>query len=195
MAAPACNTTEKVFRMPDAHFRLMSLAFRIRDSIIPPERMLATFGVRKGMTVVDYGCGPGSYIKTVSDLVGPDGTVYAVDIHELAIESISQRIKQKGLANVIPTLAKGYDSGLPNSAADLVCALDMFFMIPDTDAFLAEIRRITKPDGVLIIDDGHQSREKTRSAIQTSGSWTIEEETRGYLRCRPVQPAIIQEAT
>jgi ubiquinone/menaquinone biosynthesis C-methylase UbiE len=189
MTATVHNAAEKVVRMPDGHFRLMSLAFRIRDRIHPPEKMLTTFGIRKGMAVVDYGCGPGSYIKTVSDLVGPDGTVYAVDVHELAIESVTRRIEAERLANVVPALAKGYDSGLPDSAADLVYALDMFFMIEDTDTFLAELRRIAKPDGTLIIDDGHQSREKTRRAIRESGSWTIEEEKREYLRCRPVPAA------
>ncbi|MDN7025955.1 class I SAM-dependent methyltransferase [Methanoculleus sp. FWC-SCC1] len=175
-------------RMSDGHFRLMSLAFRIRDLIRPPEKMLAQFGIREGMTVVDYGCGPGSYIKTVSDLVGPDGTVYAVDVHDLAVEAVSRRIETEGLANVVPALAKGYDSGLPDGAADLIYALDMFFMVEDTDTFLAELWRITKPDGVLIVDDGHQPREKTRRAIRESGSWTIEEEKREYLRCRPVLP-------
>lgn len=188
MAATRHNTAEWTDRIPDLCFRLMSLSFHVRDRIRPPERLLAKIGIRKGMTVVDYGCGPGSYIKVASGLVGANGTVYAVDIHELAVESVSRRTRKEGLTNVIPVLAKGYTSGLPDAAADLVYALDMFHMIDEPGAFLAELRRIAKPDGVLVIDDGHQPREKTRRAVRESGIWTIEEETPEFLRCRPLQP-------
>jgi len=42
----------------------------------------------KGMTVVDYGCGPGRYSIKFAEIVGNQGLVYAVDIHELAIEKL-----------------------------------------------------------------------------------------------------------
>lgn len=184
MAAYTHNAAEQADRMPDIHFRLMSLAFRVRDRIRPPGRLLVEIGIREGMTVVDYGCGPGSYVKEASGLVGAAGTVYAVDVHELAVEAVSHRSRKEGLANVIPILAKGYDSGLPDAVADLVYALDMFHMVENQKAFLAELRRITKPDGTLILDDGHQSREKTHRALLDSGLWTIEAETGEYLRCR-----------
>ncbi len=180
------NAAKRIDRVPDLYFRLMSLTIRIRDRIRPPERLLTGIGIREGMTVVDYGCGPGSYIRKASGLVGATGTVYAVDVHELAIESVSRRVKDEGLVNVVPVLATGYASGLPDAAADLVYAFDMFHMVDDPKAFLAELRRVTKPDGTLILDDGHQPREKTRRALRASGLWTIEEETGEYLRCRPL---------
>jgi len=172
--------------MPDLHFRLMSLTIRIKDRFKYPAGLLAEIGIREGMTVVDYGCGPGSYVKKASGLVGAAGTVYAGDGHELALEAVSRRSRKEGLANVIPILAKGYDSGLPDAAADLVYALDMVHLVERPEAFLAELRRIMRPDGTLILDDGHQSREKTHRALQESGVWTIEEEIGEYLRCRPL---------
>ncbi|MDN7012107.1 class I SAM-dependent methyltransferase [Methanoculleus sp. FWC-SCC3] len=186
MAAYTHNTAEQADRMPDLHFRLMSLAFRVRDRIRPPGRLLVEIRIREGMTVVDYGCGPGSYVKEASGLVGAAGTVYAVDVHELAVEAVSRRARKEGLANVVPVRAKGYDSGLPDAVADLAYALDMFHMVENQKAFLAELHRITKPDGILILDDGHQPREKTRRALLDSGLWTIEAETGEYLRCRPL---------
>jgi len=50
---------------------------------------------------------------------------------------------------------------------------------------LAELKRIAKVDGVLIIDDGHQSRAKTKSKIAASGQWQIVEETADHLTCKP----------
>jgi len=41
-----------------------------------------------------------------------------------------------------------------------------------------------KKDGVLIIDDGHQSRKETKGKINGSGIWTIAVETRDHLKCK-----------
>jgi len=42
-------------------FRLMSLMFCVRDWLRPPTRILQKAGVRPGMAVLDFGCGPGGF--------------------------------------------------------------------------------------------------------------------------------------
>jgi ubiquinone/menaquinone biosynthesis C-methylase UbiE len=171
--------------MSDCAFRIMKFtSFHIRDKLQPPARLLETFGIRPGMVVVDYGCGPGSHTKAASVLVGENGHVYAVDIHPLAIESISKLIKEDNLTNVSAVMSERYDSGLEDDIADLVYALDMIHMIRDTDSFFRELGRITRPGGVLIIDDGRQSREETLKDIRQPGILTVEEENREFIRCR-----------
>src|SRR5271157_3939006 len=44
---------------------------------------------------------------------------------------------------------------------DMVCAIDVFFGVGEPTGFLRQICQITKPEGFLIIDDGHQSCQKT----------------------------------
>jgi ubiquinone/menaquinone biosynthesis C-methylase UbiE len=171
--------------MSDSAFRIMKFSFfNIRDRLFPPGRLLERFGIKPGMTVVDYGCGPGSHTKAAVALVGESGHVYGVDIHPLAIESVSALIKKDGLTNVSAVLSERYDSGLEDGTADLVYAFDMIHMIRDTDAFFKELGRILKPGGVLIIDDGRQSRDETLEEIRQSGIWSIEEENKEFLRCR-----------
>jgi ubiquinone/menaquinone biosynthesis C-methylase UbiE len=173
-------------RMSNLSFKLMTAAFAIVDLLFPRvEKRVATFGIRPGMTLVDYGCGPGRYTLRFSNLVGERGKVYAVDVHELAIEAIRQMMLKHDLGNVEPRLAEGYNSALPSNAADMVFALDMFFSVRRPNLFLAELKRITKPDGLLIIDGGHQSRAQTRKKILDSGHWIIREERRDHLRCAP----------
>jgi ubiquinone/menaquinone biosynthesis C-methylase UbiE len=138
------------------------------------------------MTVVDYGCGPGRYTTRFAQLVGEEGRVYAVDIHELAVEAVKRKITELGLRNVEPVLAGGYDSRLPDQVADIVCALDIFFGIQEPTPFLGELRRITKPDGLLIIDDGHQPRRETLRKLLDSGHWVVVEESKDHLKCRLV---------
>lgn len=171
--------------MSDSAFRIMKFtSFHIRDPLRPPVRLLEAFGIKPGMTVVDYGCGPGSHTKAAAGFVGENGHIYAVDIHPLAIESVSRLIKDENLTNITPVLSERYDSRLVDDTADLVYALDMIHMIRDTDTFFREIWRITRPGGILIIDDGRQSREETLEDIRHSKIWSVEEENRYFVRCR-----------
>jgi len=164
----------------------MSLTFDIVDLIHPYiDGRVKTFGIEKGMTVVDYGCGPGRYTTRFSKLIGETGHVYAVDIHELAVAAVKQKIEKQGLQNVEPVLAQGYASSLPAHVADVVCALDMFFTVRQPTEFLKELKRIAKPNGVLVIDDGHQPRDVTKRNILASGAWTIVEETPDHVKCKP----------
>jgi ubiquinone/menaquinone biosynthesis C-methylase UbiE len=83
-------------------------------------------------------------------------------------------------------LADGYNTGLPDHIADTVCVIDMFFGVKEPSAFLREVHRIVKAEGTLVIDDGHQSRATTLQKIKAAGGWSIVEETRDHLKCRPV---------
>jgi len=182
------STVEKreTERMSDRTFRGMTRMFQVIDFLFPyVGRRARKFGIREGMTVVDYGCGPGRYTTRFARLVGDGGKVYAVDIHELAIEAVERKVEKLGLKNVQPVLAQGYDSAVPDNVADVLCAIDMFWIIKQPTPFLRELKRIAKPGAMLIVDDPHQSRRVTRQKILDSGLWDIVEERRDHLKCRP----------
>ncbi len=166
----------------------MAWMYSFRDTFFSVDKRLDEFGITKGTTVIDYGCGTGSYLKRASHLVGEEGKIYAVDIHPLAIEAIKKKIKKFNLGNVEPVLVDGYISGLTYGTADVIFALDMFHNIYNPEEFLKELRRIVKQDGILIIEDGHQPREQTKEKIVSSKLWNIIEETKDHLRCTPGYP-------
>ena len=173
-------------RMADVAFRVMSAVMALKDLVYPTiDKRVATFGTREGMIIADYGCGPGRYTVRFAQLVGEAGTVYAVDVHELAIEYVKRKMNSLGLKNIIPVLATGYETRIPDHVADMVFALDMFFGVRDPAALLAEIHRILQSDGVLILDDGHQSRATTIKKVNRSGNWIIKEENPDHLRLTP----------
>lgn len=171
--------------MSDTSFRMMTLLFSVIDFFYPYiGGRIKKFGIEEGMTVVDYGCGPGRYATRIAGLVGDKGRVYAVDIHELAIEGVKRRAKKHNVRNIQPILIEGYNSTVPDGIADVVCAIDMFWTIKQPTGFLEELKRIIKKDGTLIIDDGHQPRRETKRKILDSGLWDIVEETKDHLKCR-----------
>ncbi len=63
----------------------------------------------------------------------------------------------------------------------------MFHMVANPDAFLKELNRISRPDGILYIDNGHQKRAEARTKINASGAWEIIEENSHYMKCRPIK--------
>jgi ubiquinone/menaquinone biosynthesis C-methylase UbiE len=174
-------------RIPNSAFRIMSLIFVIRDRLASPWSVLDQFGIERGQTVVDYGCGPGSYLRRASELVGPEGRVLAVDIHELAIKAVMKRIDKERLANVTAVRANGKGSSLPDETADVIYALDMFHMVREPKVFLRELKRICKGTGLLYIDNDHQSRKEASLKIRSSGAWEIVEEKKRYLKCTPTR--------
>jgi len=179
-------------KMSDRTFKNMTAVFKIVDLLFPYiPRRIKKFDIQPEMTVVDYGCGPGRYTIPISQLVGEKGKVFAVDIHELAIAEVEKKINEKNISNIETVLASGMDAGkydtkLSNNCADVVCAIDMFFIIKQSGDFLLEIKRILKQDGFLIIDDGHQSRKETKRKIEEAGIFKIFEETRDHLKCRVI---------
>jgi len=146
-----------------------------------------SFGIKPGMTVVDYGCGPGRYTVEFSRLVGAGGKVFAVDLLEVALQDTEARLKEHGIDSsggfgpVELKLAQGYDSGIPGETADMVCAIDMFHHV-DPLPFLREVSRIIKADGTLLISGGHQTRGIIKKHIVTSGLWEIVEDTKQFLK-------------
>ncbi len=172
-------------RMPDWAFKIMAFMFDVADIFMSPDRKLDAFDIRKGQTVVDWGCGTGRYLKPASELVGDQGTVYAVDIHQLAVEAADKIACKHHLKNVHSILTDGKSVGIPSQTADLIYALDMFHMVKDTDTFLKELCRITRPEGILVLEDGHQPRELAKQKVNHSACWEIISETKSYIKCKP----------
>lgn len=76
--------------------------------------------------------------------MGEKGKVYAIDIHELAIEVVKKKMKRLGINNIEPILIDEYNSRLPDNTANVVCAIDMFWIIKEPTTFLGELKRMGK---------------------------------------------------
>ncbi len=175
----------EVEHLPNIPFRLMSFVIAIRDIVFPIGKRLDQFGIDKGFIVVDFGCGPGSYVEQASQLVGDGGKVYAVDVHALAIKSVKAKVRKKSLNNVIPVFSTGYPVDIESQSADVIYALDMFHHVKDVEAFLRELRRLLKPSGTLFIESGHQPLDDAKQKIVKSNYWAIIKEERNMFKCRP----------
>ena len=69
-------------------------------------------GLKKGMRVADFGCGPGTMSRMLAAMVGPGGRVTGVDLHSAQIEQARMMSADEDLAKFVsgierPRFAQG----------------------------------------------------------------------------------------
>ena len=149
-------------------FKLMSLTYKFRDFFLPRMNILKEVGIKPGFTVLDYGCGPGSYVIGTAELVGKSGKIYALDIHPLAIQKVRNIASRKRLTNV-ETIHSNCKTGLPDNSVDVVLLYDILHTLSDPNGVLEELYRVLKPSGILSFSDHHMEEKEIISKITDKG--------------------------
>ncbi len=150
----------------------MSLKFKLRDLLLPRKKILEEAGIKAGNNVLDFGCGPGGYLPSLSKMVGETGKIYALDINPLAIEMVQKLITGKCLKNV-ETILSGCETGLPDESLDAVLLYDVYHGLSQPQKILAEINRVLKPDGVLSFNDHHMQDEEITGKLTEGGFFRL----------------------
>lgn len=158
--------------MSDFHFRGMSLFFKFRDLFLPRKDVLKEAGIAPGVCVLDYGCGSGSYLMPLAELVGKSGKIYALDIHSLAIQKVQKITSKKQLKNV-ETIRSDCKTGLPDSSVDAVLLYDTLHHLSDPDGVLKELHRVLKPKGILSFSDHHMEEDEILSKVTSGGLFKL----------------------
>jgi ubiquinone/menaquinone biosynthesis C-methylase UbiE len=107
--------------------------------------------VKGGQTVVDVGCGAGYFSFALAELVGPEGTVLALDIQDRMLAIARRRAERRGLGGRIEfRLCEEDGLGIPEPV-DFVLAFWMAHEVSDQDAFFAGIKASLRPEGMLLL--------------------------------------------
>jgi predicted methyltransferase len=176
-------------RHSDLIYRLELLVIRLRDLIRSPAKVLREAGMRAGMTVLDFGCGPGGFSLAAARLAGPGGQVYALDMQPLALESVRRAAARRGIGNVQPIDGSCMAEVLEGSV-DMVLLFDVLHTDPQPDstrAVLAAVHRVLKPQGMLSVRDHHLRDEALVDMVTCGGLFAPVGEERGTFRFGPVK--------
>ena len=119
-------------------------------------------GIKKGKTVLDYGCGSGTYAISASKAVSEGGKVYAIDMEPKSLKTVEKKANDKRLGNIVTILAKKeeFATDLSEESVDVVLLYDVMQMIEDKPALLRELDRVLRPDGTLSIFPMHVGIDK-----------------------------------
>ena len=152
--------------------KLMSLQYKFRDLLLPRMNILREVGIKPGFHVLDYGCGPGSYIIPLAELVGKSGKIYALDIHLLAVRMVQSIASKKQLSNV-ETIHSDCKTGLSDNSLDVVLLYDTFHGLSTPNGVLGELHRVLKPDGTLSFNDHHMKESEIISKVTEKGLFRL----------------------
>ena len=124
------------------------------------EKVLRTVGVEAGQTCLDFGCGHGNYTIPLARIVGPAGTVYALDKDEGELDKLVERAREAGLGNIRRMDSSG-DLGiaLDDGSVDAVLLYDVlhshYFSAEQRDALFREIGRVAADRALLSVFPNH----------------------------------------
>jgi ubiquinone/menaquinone biosynthesis C-methylase UbiE len=155
-------------------FRMMSFFFKIRDRFNPPLEKISKSRIKEANYVLDYGCGPGSYTIAAAEKVGPNGKVFAADIHPLALEKVRKKAEKKRFNN-IETIQTDCNTNIDDESLDIVICFDVLHDIPNKNKLLKEFHRILKSNGILSLDDHHSVEEEIINLITSEGLFRLSE--------------------
>lgn len=107
-----------------------------------------------GHAVLDVGCGPGTDTMALASLVGPNGRVVGVDADAAMIAEAARRAEQAGCSawcshQQADAMALPWQTG----TFDACRSERLFQHLPHPAGVLAEMARVTKPGGWVVVWD------------------------------------------
>jgi predicted methyltransferase len=124
--------------------------------------------VEPGALVADIGAGDGFFTKRLSEAVGAQGRVFAVDIGADALRRLRTRVAEEGLANVEVVEGAVDDPRLPAGSIDAALIVNAYHEMTEHQAMLAKIKAALKPGGrLVIVEPISGSRRNGRREEQT----------------------------
>ena len=135
----------------DAAARAIEGMYLIDDALRRRAIVRRRLAASPGERILDVGCGPGFYCAELIEDVGPSGSVVGVD-GSASMLALAER-RCGGFDNV--DLLEGEATALPAADASFDAALSVQVQeyVPDIAASLAELHRVLRPGGRLLIYD------------------------------------------
>jgi ubiquinone/menaquinone biosynthesis C-methylase UbiE len=124
------------------------------------EDVLRRAGLDQGMRVLDIGCGPGDVSILAARLVGPTGTVVAVDRSEKSLALGAARAQLEGIQHI--NFIQGELNHLEfNETFDALIGRFVLMYLPDPAAVLRQLTQFVKPGGIVAFQEMIISNSRT----------------------------------
>lgn len=129
----------------------LEAAYAKRDLLRRRAIVHEALGARPGERILDAGCGPGFYVSETLERVGPEGAVAGVDSSPQMLELATRRCE--GHANC--SFHAGDVTALPldDTSFDRALSVQVLEYVADIPAALAELHRVLRPGGRLLLWD------------------------------------------
>jgi ubiquinone/menaquinone biosynthesis C-methylase UbiE len=127
-----------------------------------------------GEAVLDVGCGPGDDLFDMAEDAGPAGRLVGLDASDVMIAEARRRAKERGLP-VAFEVGAATSLPFPDGTFDVCRAVRLFEHLADPSGALAEMARVTRPQGRIVVFDfdwdtliiDHPDKPTTRAVVLT----------------------------
>jgi ubiquinone/menaquinone biosynthesis C-methylase UbiE len=151
----------------------------IRRLIHNPEKILGGY-IERGQTVLDIGCGSGTFTMAMAKMVGQAGRVIAVDVQDEMLRMVAKKAARQGLVSRIITHKSEQERIGISDRVDFALAFYVIHEVPDAETLLREVASLLNPNGKLLIVEpvlhvSASSFKKTLDSAQLAGLKPIHE--------------------
>jgi arsenite methyltransferase len=129
----------------------LEVLYNRRDVVRRRRLVREAVAAQPGEHVLDVGCGPGFYVKELLDEVGVDGSVTGVDVSRAMLAVAAKRVD--GHDNVAFYEAEATTLPGPDGEFDAAISVQVLEYVPDIAGALAQIHRVLRPGGRIVIWD------------------------------------------
>jgi ubiquinone/menaquinone biosynthesis C-methylase UbiE len=109
--------------------------------------------IKPGMTVIDFGAGPGKDLLIAAEIVGPDGKAIGVDMTDEMLEELKQNATKRSLKNVVAHKSDIENISLESVIADVIISNCVINLTIDKQKTFNEAFRLLKSGGILLDAD------------------------------------------
>ncbi|MDH6576345.1 methyltransferase domain-containing protein [Kitasatospora sp. MAP5-34] len=116
---------------------------------------------RPGERILEIGPGTGLQSLHVAPQLGSGGQLDIVDIQQEMLDHVTRRATEQGIGNIAATHADAHQLPFEDGSFDAAYLVTALGEIPEPAVTLAELRRVLKPTGRLVVGeffDRHQIR-------------------------------------
>ena len=143
-------------------------------------RVLQAVGIERGQVCLDFGCGHGNYTIPLARIVGPEGTIHALDRDGGELDKLVGRADEAQLRNIRRMDSPGdLRVALDDGSVDVILLYDVlhshYFSAERRDALFGEIDRVASRRATLSgfpnhMEPGEVEKEVTRRAAEVGFS-------------------------
>lgn len=154
LSCPICNINDAAMLSFDAETtRILDTAYQGSDITRRRRASFDALAPRPGERILDLGCGPGLLTQELARAVGPGGEVIGLDPSADMRRTAEQRCHSDDHVRILDGAAEALP--LADTSVDKAVSLQVFEYLSDLDGPLAELHRVIRPGGRVVISDMH----------------------------------------